>query len=430
MTSEAMKRLLDLDPDALRCPYGIYAEARQNDEPEYIPELESFLLTRYADINNVSRNNQLFSCQAPLGPIAARQQLEGVAAVVAEDPELGRELAELRSVPRVLLHADPPGHIRQRRLVMPAFAPPKIAAMVPFIRSTAETLVDRFADRGSAEIMSELANPLPIAVIARMLGVPVDDMAKFKRWSDDSVRNVGRQGLSPDEVRRVLLSQLEMFRYFGAVVADRRTNPTNDIISDLAHATIDEAPLTDGEILNMVRVFLVAGNETLSKFIAFAVMQLAGDPDLADRLRADTDLIPAFVEEVLRLEPPIQGLYRTATDDTEIGGVAIAKGQSVWMSYASGNRDERQYSEPDELRLDREASAPQLAFGIGAHFCLGAGLARTEARVTLEVLLDRLDDLRPADGTDVTRLDFEDSFLIHGPRALHVQFTRRVQPAK
>ncbi len=425
MTTTDLTDLVRRDADAIRCPHKIYEELRKGDEPVYVPEMESWLLTRYAQIATVSRDTSRFSCAAPLGPIMARQQAEAVAAIAVDDPELGRELAELRLAPRVLLHADPPAHGHQRRLVNRAFTPGKIEAMDPFIHSTAEDLIDQFADRGSADIMAELATPLPIIIIGKMLGIPDSDTSRFKKWSDDVVYMVGNQEATLEKTKELLVSQMEMFRYFLTIIRDRREHPRADIISDLVRAEIGEAPLTDGEILNMVRVFLVAGNETTSKFIAFCVMFLARNPELQQRLRENPSEIPAFTEEVLRLESPVQGLYRTAVEDTEIDGVSIRKGDSLLMAFSSGNRDDRKYADPDELELTRQGASPHLSFGIGPHFCLGAGLAKSEGRIVMELLLERLDDIRPASGTDIDRLPFEDSYLIHGPRAVPIEFSPR-----
>jgi cytochrome P450 len=417
--------LIHGDPKAVRCPYPIFEELRDQGGPVYVPEMECWVVTRYSDIADIARNPGVFSSIRPTGPVLARQRSEAVAAIVAEDPALGRTLAELRGGTRVLLFADPPEHSRQRKLVNRAFTPAKIAALDPMIRATAEDLVDGFAARGSADIVGELGVPLPITVIARLLDVPSADMGQFKKWSDDVVHSIGNQEVSQAETRALLMSQLELFSYFEERIRARRERPGGDMISDLVAATIDDEPLSDAEILNMLLSFLVAGNETTTKLITFLVMFMAREEGLAMRLRADPSLVPPFVEETLRLEAPVQGLYRTAVRDTEVSGVPIAEGDSLLLVYASGNRDERKFTDPDTLDLCRKTGAAHLTFGIGPHFCLGSALARAEGRIAVEVLLDRVEDIRLAGSADLAELPYHTSFVIHGPRELPVEFRQR-----
>ena len=177
----------------------------------------------------------------------------------------------------------------------------------------------------------------------------------------------------------------------------------------------------------MLNQFLVAGNETTTKLIASSVRLLLAEPERMEALRAAPAAIAGFVEEALRLEPPVQGLYRTAVVDTEVGGVPIAAGEHLLLVYAAGNRDPARFAEPGCLDPDRPNLMTHLAFGTGEHFCLGAALARAEGRIAIEVLLDRLEDLRPDDGIDLDRLDYEPSYVLHGIRRLPVAFTARAR---
>lgn len=422
--------ILDLihgDPKSVHCPYPIFEELREQGGPVYVPEMECWVVTRYSDIAGIARNPEVFSSIMPTGPVLARQRSEAVAAIAAKDPDLGRTLAQLRGGTRVLLFADPPDHTRQRKLVNRAFTPAKIAVMEPMLRAVAEDLIGRFEARGSADIVRELGIPLPITVIAQLLDVPSSDMDQFKKWSDAVVHSIGNQEVTQAETRALLMSQLELFSYFQEKILARRERPGGDTISDLVAAAIDDEPLSDAEILNMLLSFLVAGNETTTKLIAFLVMFMAREAGLAERLRADPALIPPFVEETLRLEAPVQGLYRTAVKDTEVSGVLIAKGDSLLLVYASGNRDERKFTDPNTLDLCRKAGAAHLTFGIGPHFCLGSALARAEARIAVEVLLDRLEGIRVAGSADLAELPYDASFVIHGPRELPIEFHQRTR---
>jgi cytochrome P450 len=417
--------LFELDAEAVRCPYPRYDAVRAEQPVVFVPAIECWLVTRYADIVHVARNPQTFSSIMPTGPVLARQQGDAIGALLNDEPELAARMSAMRSGVRVLLSADPPDHVRQRKLVNRAFTPPKVKELEPRIRAVAEGLVDGFAPRGEVDIVAEYGVPLPLTIIAEALGVADDELPRFKRWSDDFVALIGNHDIGRDEVRDVLKSQFEFFDYFGARIAERRAEAREDMISDLVAATIDEHPLSDEEILAMLNQFLVAGNETTTKLIASSMRLLLERPDELARLRADPSRIPAFIEESLRLEPPVQGLYRTAIADTEVGGVPVKAGDHLLLAYAAGNRDEERFARPGDVDPERPGLMSHLAFGHGEHFCLGAALARAEGRIAIEVLLERLDDLRPADGVDVAALEYEPSYVLHGLKRLPVAFTVR-----
>src|SRR6478735_2939755 len=420
-----LESLFALDEAAVRCPYPHYDAVREEEPVRYVPSIECWLVTRYADIVQVSRDPLTFSSIMPTGPVLARQQREAVEGLLAGDPELAARMVRMRGGTRVLLSADPPDHARQRRLVNRAFTPPKVRDLEPRIRQIANEMVDAFIDRGEVDLVPGYGVPLPLTIIAEALGVADDELPKFKKWSDDFVALIGNHDIGADELRAVLLSQIEFFEYFGAKIAERRVAPGTDLISDLVTATIDDAPLSDDEILAMLNQFLVAGNETTTKLIASSVRLLLDDPAQIDALRADPGLIPGFVEESLRLEPPVQGLYRTATVDTEIGGVPIKAGEHLMLVYAAGNRDEDKFVDAPTIDPCRPAVMSHLAFGHGEHFCVGSALARAEGRIALEVLLDRLDDLRYADGVEPGSLQYERSYVLHGLHALPIAFAAR-----
>ncbi len=198
--------LFRLDPDALRCPYPLFDAVRDEQPVLFVPEIECWLVTRYADIVQVARDPQTFSSKMPTGPVLARQQLEAVQALLAAEPELAAPLMRQGGQARVLLSADPPDHARQRRLINPAFTPPKVKALEPRIRQVADELVDRFAARGRAEIVHEFGVLLPLTIIAECLGVADDELPQFKRWSDDFVAIIGNHDMSRDQLRSLLLS--------------------------------------------------------------------------------------------------------------------------------------------------------------------------------------------------------------------------------
>lgn len=414
-----------LDPDAIRCPYPYFDRVRDEEPVVYVPDIECWLVTKYDDIVQVARDPRTFSSIMPTGPVLARQQADAVQSLLADEPELAAKLKTRRGGTRVLLSADPPDHVRQRKLVNRAFTPPKVKALEPRIYEVANELVDAFAGTGHAELVHEYGVLLPLTIIAECLGVADDELPQFKQWSDDFVAIIGNHAMSREQLRSLLRSQNEFFDYFAQKITDRRAKPSADLISDLVEATIDDEPLTDDEILAMLNQFLVAGNETTTKLIASSVRLLFEQPVRMDRLRDDPSQIAGFVEEALRLEPPVQGLYRTAVVDAEVGGVPINAGDHLMLVYAAGNRDADRFTEPACLDPNRPHLMSHLAFGTGEHFCLGAALARAEGRIAIEVLLDRLDDLRPADGVDIDHLDYEASYVLHGIRQLPVVFAER-----
>jgi cytochrome P450 len=322
----------------------------------------------------------------------------------------------------VLLGADPPMHTRQRNLVNRAFSPPRVKQIEGSIRDVANQLVDAFIADGRVELVKQFAVPLPLTVIAHALGVPDNDLDTFKRWSDDFVVLVGNHKPPKERIADYVRSRYEFSQYFADKIADRRADPQDDLISDVVTARIDGEELTEEEMLGMFSQFLVAGNETTTKHLAATMWLLCEHPEAMAQVRQDPSLIPNLVEESLRMETPVQGLYRTATRDTEIGGVPIAEGAHIMVMYASGNRDDAQYAAPDDFDVCRANAKTHLAFSQGPHFCLGAALARSESRIAIETLLERLDDIQLAPGNT---FEMEPTYVLHGFKELHLTFRPR-----
>lgn len=416
------RALFALDPHAVRCPHEVLAALREESPARWIDEIEAYAVTRYEDIVFVNRHPERFSSRAATGPVLARQMAETIGALIEEDPEvrevIGGRAARGRTA--VLLNADPPLHSRQRKLVNRSFSLRAAKAREDDIRRLTDDLIDAFPD-GEVDLVAALGVPLPLAVIADALGVPISDMADFKRWSDDFVVAIGNHNLSKEDLRRMLHSQAAFFSYFAEQIAERRSAPRDDVVTEVVHSRLDGEELTEAEMLSMFSQFLVAGNETTTKLIASAALRLAMDPALADRLRAEPLLIGDFVEEVLRLEAPVQGLFRVATEPTEVGGVPIPEGAHLWIVYASGNRDGGVFPSPDDCVLDRRSRFPHLAFGVGEHFCLGASLARVEAKVALERLLERYGTIDLVGDADA--LEYEPSYVLHGLKRLPLLLT-------
>jgi cytochrome P450 len=364
----------------------------------------------------------------PTGPQQLGSVLAESMAQLAADPSMAEVFQAVmgrRGQAAVLLNADPPEHRRQRVLVNGAFRPAQLRALEPKVQEVADRLLDACiaADRRDGdgrvtiEVVSEFAVGLPMTIIAHALGVGDDDLARFKRWSDDLVMPVGNHAPSVEQTRGYLVSSKEFAEYFSAKLADRRADPTGDLISDVANAELDGEQLSEAEMLGMLQQFLVAGNETTTNLLTNIVHRFAVDPELQARVRADRSLVEGVVEEALRYEAPVGGLFRQALEDVEVGGVTIPAGDHVWILYASANRDGDKFEDPDRFDPCRANLREHLAFGHGEHFCIGAGLARAEGRIGTNAVLDRLDDIRLADGNDYPCAD---TFVLRGLQRLLV----------
>jgi cytochrome P450 len=247
-------------------------------------------------------------------------------------------------------------------------------------------LIDRFADRGRADLVREFTFPYPTQIIAGLLGLPREDYAQFQRWSISLLSIIVNR-------ERALAASEALRDYFIPILAARRAEPRDDLISSLAHAEIDGEKLADEEIFSFLRLLLPAGVETTYRSTGNLLLGLLSNPDQLDAVRADRSLIPQAIEEAVRWEPPLLTITRVATRDTELAGVSIPAGSTVMPMLGSANRDEERWSDPDRFDVFR-AQRPHIGFGHGTHVCLGMHLARLEMRVALELLFDRLPNLR------------------------------------
>jgi cytochrome P450 len=420
--------LVERDQVALGCPYPIFDELRAAPEGLVFSEpLGAWVATGYDDIVQILRDTSTWSSKSPICPAGRRPRLVEAIAELAAEPSLAGDLAAVISTQRqatVLLFADPPDHVRQRRAVNGAFRPSRIRNLEPMIQSISDRLLASFAGRGHAELVGEYAALLPMEVIARTLGVDDDDLLMFKRWSDDMAVPIGNASPTPDQARAYVLSSREFADHFALLLRRRHECRMDDLVSDVAHAEVDGHRLSEPEQLEVLAQLLVAGNETTTKLIANIAWHLATDPELRLRVAGDRSLVANLVEEVLRLEAPANGLFRVATTDTRVGGVDVAAGQSVWLVYAAANRDPAVFDAPSRLDETRHNASDHLAFGHGEHFCLGARLARLEANVATNAILDHLPRLAIAPQHESV---WEDSFILRGLRHLHVTFDPRAR---
>jgi cytochrome P450 len=310
-----------------------------------------------------------------------------------------------------LLHTDPPRHRKLRNLVTEAFTPRTVEALRPRITEIVDELLDQVTPLGRMDLIEDFAVPLPVKVIAELLGIPIEERERFKRWSDAVVTG-GQAGMSDAQASR------EMGAFFTDLMEERRRSPREDLISALLAARIDGESLDQRELLSFCILLLVAGNETTTNLIGNAILCFDEHPDLEAQLRAGPELLASAIDEVLRYRSPIQSMFRKTRSEVRLGGQTIPAGEMVVAWIGSANRDPHQFPEPDRFDIRRSPNR-HLAFGQGIHFCLGAPLARLEATIALRALLERLGPLQ----VDRAGLAPLASQVLYGVQRLPVAFT-------
>lgn len=421
---DGIQRLIDLEPAALADPYSIFAELREREPVHWSEAMGSWVLTRYDDIRSVLLDTERFSSRNAPGP--PNESLAAtIGALVQAEPRAMewagsmRELSELG----VLITADPPEHARQRKLVNHVFRRSRLRAMTPGLERVVDRLIDGFIDRGTVEIVSELAVGLPMTIIAQALGVEDGDLDVFKHWSDSILLPVGNRSLSQDQMGQNLEANFQFNQYFSSKLEDRRKTRTDDLLGDVAAVEIDGERLSEMEQLGMLSQFLLAGNETTTKVLTNVLRNLAEHPDIQRRVAEDRSRVSPVIEESLRLSAPVLGLYRRANADVELDGRKISEGDFVWVLYAAANRDPAKFPDPDRFDPDRPNAGEHFTFGHGEHYCIGSALARLELETALNRLLDRIEDI--SIDPDANRFDVMQSFILNGLDELHLRFRKR-----
>jgi len=386
-----------LAPDVRANPYPVYAEMRRSSPVCQVEPGGLWAVTRYDDVSRVLTDAGAFSSQG--------------ARVLAIQPWLPHN-------PLVdsMVLMDPPQHTKNRALVSKAFGAQIVPRVEPLLRAAAEKGVKRMREGQPFDFCSDFAAPLPAAAIADLLGLDQALGAEFRRWTEDLV-SVGPM-TPPEAMERIRGTVSELEKCLMEVIQARRAAPRGDLVSDLLRAEIDGARLSDPDVVSFLFLLLMAGFETTAHLLAHAVLLLTEYPDVHDRLRRDRSLVPAFVQEVLRFQPAVHSVMRVAAQDTALGGVTLPKGSLVLALIASAGRDDAYFKDPDRFDMERP---PQVGmpFGHGPHACLGAALARAEARIGLEVLLSlpgRLERARPGP------IDWNVSLTVRGPRALWLRY--------
>lgn len=408
-----------LSPAIVADPYPAYEILRGQAPVVRVPEHDLWLVTTYQACLEVLGDPVRFSSREALSGRNLFRDHAGAAELLRGGPGYPR-------VPTLIL-TDPPRHTRYRRVVQRAFAPAQtIGRLTPAIEQIVGELIDGFADRGRCDFVAEFAYPLPMRVISLVLDVPADMRDTLKRWSDDFIA-AQAGNVDAGRVNAAAASTVEFEHYISGLLNEHaaagdladRTDFLSRLLVEGA-GTDTDAPLTRQEQLSLVQQMLVGGNETTTNLLGNAMAVLIERPEWVQRLRHEPGLVPGFVEEVLRFESPLQGLYRVATEGTVVQGVPLPAGAKLMVLFGSANRDEQVYQPPgfDPGRDNR--SSPHLAFGRGIHACMGQGLARKEVAIAITRLTQRLTAIRPVPDHPARPVEL---FGFHGRRSLDIIFT-------
>ena len=373
-------------------PFPAFAWMREH-APAYFDEAAGVWgITRYADVKEISKDPETFSNAGGIRP-------------------------DSEALP-MMIDTDAPEHVRRRRLVNEGFTPRRIRESEPGIRSICDGIIDLVCESGSADFVADIAAPLPMIVIGDMLGVAPDDRDDLLRWSDDMVKALGSP--DPGAMDRAALAAIEYAGYITAVADQRRRDgQSDDLIGTLVHAEIEGDRLDEATLIYESLLILVGGDETTRHVLSGGMYELLRHPDQFRDLSEDRSLMPAAIEEMLRWVSPIKNMARRMTRDAELHGETLRKGQKLLLLYPSANRDERVFDQPERFDIRRSPN-DHLAFGFGAHFCMGNRLARMELSVMLDRLLDRLPDLALVDEGEPPK---REANFVSGYESMPVAFT-------
>lgn len=402
-----------MDPDVQLCPFEAYDAVRGPGKVYQDPATGWYFVTDYetvrrltADAANLSNFTGVLMCKTK----SAHQD---------EIDEIWKSEGFLPTP--VLVVSDPPDHTFYRSFVDRSFSLGRVKRMEQYLESIVDEIVAEQRDRGAMEFRSAVATRLTLSVIADQLGVPRSDWLKLDEWTD-AVMAHQDQSIPPEREKELVRKICELHQYAARKVEEYRKEPRDCLLSDFANMEIDGRRMTMREIAAMVEQGLTGGKDTSASAMCSAMLRLCEDPALQERLRDDPSLIPQFVEEVMRLDAPVQGLFREARNDLEIGGVRIPRGSVVVLKWGAANRDPAMFPEPDRLKLDRANAKRHLTFGYGPHTCVGNLLARAEMRIVFTKLLANMRHFRLAGGAESVRR--VPHFFSYGPMELHVRYER------
>ncbi len=397
-----------LTPEALADPYPMYRELLAHNPVSWNTTFQTWVFTRYEDVDAILTHPQTSADRRSGSNSFAEMQRK----YIEEHPE------DLFVRAPTMLTSDPPEHTRLRRLVSKAFTPRAVENLRPRIQSIVDGILDDAAGKGEMDLVQTVGYPLPVIVIAEMLGVPTEDRAKFKTWSDDIVATLGGPFTPQDVLQAAEKARHELVDYLSGVIAERRKNPQDDLITGLIAAEDEGTALSAQEIYSTTILLLVAGNETTTHLIDNGMLALLKNPEQLKLLRDDPSLIKSAVEELLRFIGPVQATGRTIKEDMEIGGQPLKARESTFVILGAANHDPAKWGDnAHELDVTRNP-VDHVGLGDGIHFCLGAPLARAEAQIAISTMLARFPNLKLA----VDEPEWGGTFIIRGVKSLPLTF--------
>lgn len=405
---------IDLSSESfLREPHESYRLGRQHHPVYRVPDQNLIMVFGYDPLLEALMKPKVFSSK----------NTESVLGASIHNPECQEIYREGWPQVDTLLTNDPPSHTRFKKLVNQAFTKERVDGLQGHFEAMADKLIDGFIAKGQCGFIDEFANPLPSKVMAQQLGIQEKDIAKIKVWSDAFIDLIGTDMTSDEQIQRARLV-VEFQHYMKGCLDERRIHPSQDLLTDLVNARVDEeTPLNEAELLNVAQAILVAANTTTAHMLSGGLLRLIDNPEQYAKVQDHPELIPNMVEELLRLQTPTQGMWRTAAEDTELGGVAIKKGEMLLLLFTSANRDEKYFPNPDDFDVERNFSAAHVAFSRGVHTCIGMMLARQELVCAFRQILKRMDNITLANPSQRPR--YEASLIFRGLETLDIAFTAR-----
>ena len=408
------------DPETNNCPYHAYKTLRDEAPVWLDPRTGMYVITRYEDVRAVVMDTERFVNQRQASRVATPEMIERQKKIIALYKEKGWVPAP------TLAGRDDPNHKEMRGLFDHAFRPSRIKQLDPIVEGVAQELFAKFIDEGQCDWVRAFAVPLPLIVIGVQMGANQEDIWQIKAWTDAWVQRLGMMQTEEEALWSTEM-EIEAQHYFQPIFERLRKEPNDTLLSDLVNTMIPEwgRTLTDEELhAEMMADTFVGGSETSTNALSGGIMLLSQHKDQWAKLKSDPDkYVPQLVEEAVRLEGPVQGLFRTAAVDVEMHGVKIPAGSIVNIRYAAANRDERHFENPDALDLDRPNSRSQIGFGAGVHFCLGAPLARRELAIGFRAFVDKIDDFELVDPS--MSFDYQKNFALRALTTLPIRFTKK-----
>lgn len=406
------------EPAILACPHQYNQQLREQAPVYHCPKTGIYFISNYELVTEVAKNHKVFSSKfSNLMTTFKDKELSD------EEKRQQQALFAVRrqGFPRIdtMLTQDLPEQRRYRALCQKPFSVKSVAKLIPYLKDLSNELIDEFINDGECNWMDSFCIPLPVNMIAKVLGVPIQDMDLFKQWSDANVYQFSA-GQTHEELLRSSQLVVDFQHYFAKKIEDRQRQPTDDVLSDIVNSTADEEkPMNVAECISVISQILVAGNETTTATFAEGMSMLINHPDQLVKVQQNPELIPNMVEEMLRLTTPSAQMWRIVTENTHVGGVDIPAGATVMIKWISANRDDAYYPDGDRFDVERHNSKRHLAFGQGIHHCPGAPLARQELEVGWRVILSRMTNF-----STETELEFHPSLLLHAPVGINIKFDR------